>query len=151
MSWFDEAVARRQRALRAAEAEKTRSQAGSSDPHKRQQQEVEAFDPLLQRLLTEYGEHIFGRSFLQKRFIVRLERPASVHVLGDPRGRPKSWNWHWHLDSLVRHMPGVEMHPRFAADGTIHGFILLCGKKRVEISTTDEEAIKEGLVSLYLQ
>jgi hypothetical protein len=33
----------------------------------------------------------------------------------------------------------------------IHGFLLISGHKRVEATSADEAAIKEALVSLYLQ
>jgi len=108
-----------------------------------QQQEVEALNPLLERLLSEYGEHVFGKSLLQKRYIVRLERPG--------KSLEKSWSWHWHLDSLVKDRNGVEVHPNFDANGIIQGFLLISGRKRVQTTSADEAALKEALVSLYLQ
>ena len=108
-----------------------------------QQQEVEALNPLMERLLSEYGEHVFGKSLLQKRYIVRLERPG--------KSLEKSWNWHWHLDSLVKDRNGVEVHPTFDANGIIQGFLLISGRKRVQTTSADEAALKEALVSLYLQ
>jgi hypothetical protein len=139
-------VAKRQREQHATAPHKTEADTQSLDLQQRQQREVEAFDPLIQRLLAEYGEHVFGKSLLQKRFLVRLERPG-----GRPGARGKTWNWHWHLYSLARGMQGVEMHPLFAADGMIEGFLLACGAKRIEAIPASEETIKEGLVSLFLQ
>jgi hypothetical protein len=143
MSWFDEAVARRQRAQRAGESRKGKYEPDPVDQARLQQQEVEALNPLMERLLSEYGEHVFGKSFLQKRYLVRLERPG--------KSLEKSWNWHWHLDSLVKGMSSVEVHPNFDAEGMIHGFLLISGHKRVETTSADEVALKEALVSLYLQ
>ena len=140
MSWFDEAVARCQRAAASAHNQERRL---STDPMVRQQQEVELLNPLLQRLLTEYGEHVFGKSFLQKRFLVHLERPGKS---GD-----KTWNWHWHLNSLARDMNGIEVHPHFDAVGIIQSIELQGKGRHVEITDISEEAIQEGLVSLYLQ
>jgi hypothetical protein len=141
MSWFDEAVARRQQAQRAGEPGK-----GKRDPidlAQKQQQEVEALNPLLERLLSEYGERVFGKNLLQKRYIVRLERPG--------KSLEKSWNWHWHLDSLVKGSEGVEVYPTFDVRGIIRGFLLRSGRKRVETTSADEAALKEALISLYLQ
>ena len=142
MSWFDEAVARRQREQRAAASARNQHER-STDPVVRQQQEVEALNPLLQRLLTEYGEHVYGKNLFQKRFLVRLERPGN--------SGEKAWNWHWHLNSLVPDVKGIEVHPRFDAEGTIQGFELQSKARRVEITGIDEATIQEGLVSLYLQ
>jgi hypothetical protein len=143
MSWFDEAVARRQRTQHADELDKSRFVANSAEFTQRQQQEVALLTPLLTRLLSEYGEHVFGKSLLQKRFLVRLERPG--------KNLEKSWTWHWHLDSLVKGMNSVEVHPNFAFDGTIQGFLLLSAGKRVEVADADEAALKDALVSLYMQ
>ncbi len=143
MSWFDEAVARRQRVQHADELDKSRSVSNSAEFTQHQQQEVALLNSLLTRLLSEYGEHVFGKSLLQKRFLVRLERPG--------KNLEKSWTWHWHLDSLVKGMNSVEVHPNFASDGTIQGFLLLSGCKRVEVADADEAALKDALVSLYLQ
>ena len=143
MSWFDEAVARRQRAQRAGEPRKGKRERDPLDHAHMQQQEVEALNPLLERLLSEYGEHVFGKSLLQKRYIVRLERPG--------KSLEKSWSWHWHLDSLVKDRNGVEVHPTFDANGIIQGFLLISGRKRVQTTSADEAALKEALVSLYLQ
>ncbi len=111
------------------------------DQVRMQQQEVEALNPLMERLMSEYGEHVFGKSFLQKRYLVRLERPG--------KSLEKSWNWH--LDSLVKGMSSIEIHPNFDDGGMIQGFLLISGHKRVEATSADETAIKEALVSLYLQ
>jgi len=143
LSWFDEAVARRQRAQRAGESRKGKHESDPVDQARMQQQEVEALNPLMERLLSEYGEHVFGKSFLQKRYLVRLERPG--------KSLEKSWHWHWHLDSLVKGMSSVEVHPNFDAGGMIQGFLLVSGHKRVEATSADETALKEALVSLYLQ
>ena len=143
MSWFDEAVARRQREQRAAASAQNRNTVHSTDPVVRQQQEVEMLNPLLQRLLSEYGEHVFGKSLLQKRFLVRLEHPG--------KSGEKAWNWHWHLNSLARDMNGIEVHPHFDADGVVQSLELQSKERRVEITDISEEAIQEGLVSLYLQ
>lgn len=143
MSWFDEAVARRQRAERAAASIQAKKKDGPVEPLMRQQQEVEAFDPLVQRLLSEYGERVYGKSFTQKRFLLRLERPG--------KNREKSWSWHWHLYSLVKNLASVEMHPLFTDEGVIRSFVLTSGQKRVEIVSADEDGIKEGLVALYMQ
>jgi len=143
MSWFDEAVARRQREQHAAASAQNKDTIHSADPVVRQQQEVEMLNPLLQRLLTEYGEHVFGKSLLQKRFLVRLERPG--------KSGKKAWNWHWHLNSLTPAMNGIEVHPHFDARGTIQSLELQSKDRRVEITDLSEEAIQEGLVSLYLQ
>ena len=164
MNWFDEAVARRQREQRMRQQRDASSQSTShdsriDDPQQRQQEEVAAFDPLVQRVLTEYAERVFGKSFVQKRFLVRLERPGhrpgvrskstSAHLAdGD---NSKCWTWHWHLDSLVRGKPGLELHPTFSPANLIQGFALLSGQHRVEIPSPDEDAIKEGLVSLFLR
>ncbi len=142
MSWFDEAVARRQREQRAAASAQNQKPPATSLVE-REQQEVEMLNPLLQRLLTEYGEHVFGKSLLQKRFLVRLERPG--------KSGAKAWNWHWHLNSLSRDMTGIEVHPRFDAEGTIQSLELQSKDRQVEITNMSEEAIQEGLVSLYLQ
>ncbi|MDQ6662300.1 MAG: hypothetical protein M3Z24_15215 [Chloroflexota bacterium] len=148
MSWFDEAVARRQRAQRT---DASRNRKGKHEPEpdpvdqvRMQQQEVEALNPLMERLLSEYGERVFGKGLLQKRYIVRLERPGKSKSLG------KSWNWHWHLDSLVKDMSSVEVHPTFDADGMIQSFLLISGHKRVKTTSADEAILKEALVSLYL-
>lgn len=143
MSWFDEAVARKQREQRTEESRQGRREPESGNVTLRQQQEVEALNPLLERLLSEYGERVFGRSFLQKRFIVRLERPG--------KSLEKSWNWHWHLDSLVKDLSSVEVNPVFASDGMIRGLLFTSAQKRMEAAGADEDAIKEVLVALYLQ
>jgi hypothetical protein len=143
MSWFDEAVARRRRMQRAANPAKARQEANPVDWSVRQRQEVEALHPLMERLLSEYGDHVYGRSFTQKRYVVRLEHPG--------KSRQKSWNWHWHLDSLVRNLSGVEVHPCFANNNTLHKLVLMSGHKRIEVNSLEEDAIKEALVSLYLQ
>jgi hypothetical protein len=143
MSWLDEAVSRRRLAQRNAESTKAISDSDASTLPQRQQQSVEALDPLVQRLLTEYGEFAFPKSFLQKRFLVRLEHPG--------HNAEKFWNWHWHLYSLAKHTQSIEVHPRFAPTGMIEGFILLKGQQRIEVEGNDETPIKEGLVSLYLQ
>lgn len=142
MSWFDEAVARRRRAERAAESAQAKGGKSPAEPLMRQQQEVEAFDPLIQRLLNEYGERVYGKSFFQKRFLVRLLHPG--------KAGKKSWNWYWHLYSFVKDMASVELHPTFNAEGVIQSFTLQSGQKRVEIPTADEDDIKEGLVTLYM-
>jgi hypothetical protein len=143
MSWLDEAVARRHLVQRNAESSKATPGDDASTLPQRQQQSVEAFDPLIQRLLAEYGEFAFPKSFFQKRFLVRLEHPG--------QSAEKSWNWHWHLYSLIKHVQSIEVHPRFATDGTIKGFTLLKGQKCVEVDSCDETALKDGLVSTYLQ
>jgi hypothetical protein len=143
MSWFDEAVARQQRAQRASRLGKGKRERDPLDHAHVEQQEVETLNPLLERLLSEYGEHVFGRSLFQKRYIVRLERPG--------KNREKSWTWHWHLDSLVKGSNGVEVHPIFDRNGIIQGFLLISGRKRVEATSADEATLKEALVSLYLQ
>ena len=143
MSWFDEAVARQQRVQRMSESSKTAHEPEALDYTRMQQQEVEALNPLMERLLSEYGERVFGKSLLQKRYLVRLERPGKSHE--------KSWNWHWHLYSLTRHMSSVEVYPNFDTAGMIQGFLFMSGHKRVEISATDEATLKEALVVLYLQ
>ena len=143
MSWFDEAVARRQREQRAAASAQNQESIRSADPLVREQQEVEMLDPLLQRLLAEYGEHVFGKNLFQKRFLVRLERPG--------KSGGKTWNWHWHLNSLVPTMKGIEVHPRFDTEGTLLSLVLQSKGRQVELTDMSEEAIQEGLVSLYLQ
>ncbi len=105
--------------------------------------EVEALHPLMERLLSEYGERVFGKNFLQKRYLIRLERPGKNHA--------KSWQWHWHLDSLVKDVSSIEVHPTFDATGMIQGFLLISGQKRVETTSTEEATLKEALVALYLQ
>lgn len=142
MSWLDEAVSRRLQAQRDAEPAKVRSEANAAPLELQQQQNVEAFDPLVQRLLREYGEFVFAKMALQKHFIVRLERPG--------RGAEKTWNWHWHFYSLVKHHDSIEVHPRFTPDGMIKGFTLLKAQQRIEIEGFDEAALKEGLIALYL-
>lgn len=143
MSWFDEAVARRQREQRATASAQNQDSLRSADPLVRQQEEVEMLNPLLQRLLSEYGEHVFGKSLLQKRFLVRLERPG--------KNGERAWNWHWHLNSLAPGMHGIEVHPCFDANGIIQSLELHRQERHVEITDLSEEAIQEGLVSLYLQ
>ena len=86
---------------------------------------------------------MYGKNLFQKRFLVRLERPGN--------SGEKAWNWHWHLNSLVPDMKGIEVHPRFDTEGIIQGFELQSKARRVEIIGIDEAAIQEGLVSLYLQ
>src|SRR2546430_12566802 len=113
MSWFDEAVARRQRAQRAGESRKGQHEPDPVNQAHVQQQEVGALNPLMERLLSEYGERVFGRSFLEKRYLVRLVRPG--------KSLEKSWHWHWQLDSLVKGMSSVEVHPNFDAGGMIQG------------------------------
>ncbi len=142
MSWFDEAVARKRRDQRAADVSKTPREAEILSPTEQQRQEIEALHPLMERLLGEYGDRVYGRRFMQKRYLVRLERPG--------KSGQKSWNWHWHLDSLVSHLSGVEVHPCFAADSTISSLSFISGYKRIETNSSDEAAIKEALVSLYL-
>ena len=143
MSWLDGAVSRRRLAQRSAESTKAITDSDASTLPQHQQQSVEAFDPLVQRLLTEYGEFAFPKSFFQKRFIVRLERPG--------HNAEKSWNWHWHLYSLAKHTESVEVHPRFDHNGMIEGFTLIKGPQRIEVEGNDETPLKEGLISLYLQ
>jgi hypothetical protein len=143
MSWLDEAVSQRRLAQRNAESTKAMTDSDASTLPQRQQQSVEALDPLVQRLLSEYGEFAFPKNFFLKRFLVRLERPG--------HNAEKSWSWHWHLYSLVKHVESIEVHPRFAADGAIKGLTLLKGQKRVEVDGSDETDLKEGLVSMYLQ
>lgn len=143
MSWFDEAVARRQREQRAAASAQPKKKSDALEPLQRQRQEVEALDPLLQRLLSEYGEHVYGKNLFQKRFLIRLEPPG--------KNSERAWNWHWHLYSLVRDKASVEVAPNFNEAGFIEGFVLTSGRKRTEVASVDEVALKDGLVSLYLQ
>lgn len=143
MSWFDEAVARHQREQRAATSAQQKKQGKTVEPLMRQKEEVEALDSLIQRLLSEYGEHLYGKGLVQKRFLVRLERPA--------KSAKRSWNWHWHLYSLVKGKASIELHPIFDEEGVIQSFTASSGEKRVEIASADEQAIKDGLVALYLQ
>lgn len=143
MSWFDEAVARRQRAQRAGMSAKEKHKLDPVSRAQMQQQEVEALHPLVERLLSEYGEHVFGKNFLQTRYLVRLERPG--------KNFEKSWHWHWHLDSLVKDKNSLEVHPTFDSTGIIQGFLLISGRKRVEATSADEDTLKEALVSLYVQ
>lgn len=143
MNWFDEAVAKKQRAQRVNESGKQRQEPVHANPTQTQQQEVEAFNPLLERLLSEYGERVYGKNMFQKRFLVRLERPS--------KSRNKAWTWHWHLNSLVKNIHSVEVHPHFDATGTIQSFLFISGEKQIETTSVDEPAIKEALVSLYLQ
>ena len=143
MRWFDEAVARHQRERRAAEVAQQKKQGDAAGLLTRQQEEVELLDPLIQRLLSEYGEHLYGKGMMQKRFLVRLERPG--------KNAERSWNWHWHLYSLVKGKASIELSPTFNDLGVIQSFIATSGEKRVEIAAADEQAIKDGLVALYLQ
>lgn len=143
MSWFDEAVARRQREQRAASSAQPKKKGDALEPLQRQRQEVEALDPLLQRLLSEYGEHVYGKNLFQKRFLIRLEQPG--------KNSEHSWNWHWHLYSLVRDKANVEVAPNFNEAGFIESFVLTSGRKRTEVASVDEATLKDGLVSLYLQ
>lgn len=143
MNWFDEAIASRQRAKRVGESGKEKQKLDPVGRAQMQQQEVEALHPLLERLLTEFGEYVFGKNLLQKRYLVRLERPG--------KNLEKSWNWHWHLDSLVKDKNSLEVHPTFDTTGVIQGFLLISGRKRVEATSADEAALKEALVSLYVQ
>ncbi len=142
MSWFDEAVARRRRDQHTANMTKMPGEANDVDLPERHRQEIEALHPLMERLLGEFGDHVYGRHFMQKRYMVRLERPG--------KSGQKSWNWHWHLDSLASGLSGVEVHPRFADDHAITGLLFMSGHRRVEASSADETAIKEALVSLYV-
>lgn len=139
MSWLDEAVSRRMLARRDAESAKSDAQPDAATMLLRQQQHVAAFDPLIQRLLREYGEFAFARSMLQKRFIIRLETPG--------KSAEKSWNWHWHLYSLVKQGASIELHPHFSTDGAIEGFTILKGSKRIEVTGCAEEDLKEGLIN----
>ncbi|HCI79757.1 MAG TPA: hypothetical protein DHW02_08710 [Ktedonobacter sp.] len=141
MSWFDEAVARKQREQRVTSQKK--QEPVPSNVTEVQQREVEAFNPLLERLLSEYGERVYGKSMFQKRFLIRLERPG--------KNRDKTWTWHWHLYSLVKTMQSVEVHPHFDATGVIQRFSLISGNKHIETTSADEPSIKEALVSLYMQ
>lgn len=143
MSWFDEAVARHRREQRAAESAQQKKQGNTAESLVRQKEEVEALDPLVQRLLSEYGEHIYGKGLIQKRFLVRLERPG--------KSAERSWHWHWHLYSLVKGKASLKLHPTFNEEGVLQSFIATSGEKRVEIAGADEAAIKAGLVALYLQ
>lgn len=143
MSWFDEAVARKQREQRVTETSQKKQEPVPTNVTEVQQREVEAFNPLLERLLSEYGERVYGKSMFQKRFLVRLERPGKSH--------DKAWSWHWHLDSLVKNMQSVEVHPHFDAAGMIQGFLLISGSKHIETTSADEPSLKEALVSLYVQ
>ena len=59
----------------------------------------------------------------------------------------KSWNWHWHLYSLVKQSASIELHPQFSADGAITGFSILKGSKRIEVAGCTEEDLKEGLIN----
>jgi hypothetical protein len=139
MSWLDEAVSRRMLARRDAESTKNNIQPDTATLLLHQQQQVAAFDPLIQRLLHEYGEFAFAKSLLQKRFIIRLEPPG--------KNTEKSWNWHWHLYSLAKHNASIELQPRFSATGTIEGFTILKGSQRIEVAGHSEEALKEGLLN----
>ena len=139
MSWLDEAVSRRVLARRDAESTKSNTQPDAATLLLRQQQYVTAFDPLIQRLLHEYGDFAFARSLLQKRFIIRLELPG--------KGVEKSWSWHWHLYSLVKQSASIELHPQFSTDGAIAGFIILKGSKRIEVAGCTEEDLKESLIN----
>ena len=143
MNWFDEAVARKQREQRVTKTSQKKQVPTPANMIQAQQQEVEAFNPLLERLLSEYGERVYGKSLLQKRFLVHLERPG--------KSRDKAWTWHWHLNSLVKNINSVEVHPNFDATGMIQNFILVSGDKHIETTSADEPSIKEALVSLYLQ
>ena len=141
MSWFDEAVARKQREQRVTGQKKQESV--PTNLAQVQQREVETFNPLLERLLSEYGERVYGKSMFQKRFLVRLERPG--------KNRDKAWTWHWHLYSLVKNMPSVEVHPHFDATGMIQSFSLVSGDKHIETTSAEESSLKEALVSLYME
>jgi hypothetical protein len=142
MSWFDEAVAQRRLAQRDAASTKIKSAADATTLQQKQWREVETFAPLIQRLLSEYGEATSGKTMLRKNFLVQLERPG--------RGAGKFWNWHWHLYNLARPRESVEVHPNFAPDGIIQGFTFIRGKRHIQILGTDESILKEGLVSIYL-
>lgn len=143
MSWFDEAVARHQREQRATASAQQKKQGEAVEPLVRQKEEVETLDPLIQRLLSEYGEHLYGKALIQKRFLVRLERPG--------KSAKRSWNWHWHLYSLVKGKASIELHPIFNEEGVIQNFTAISAEKRVDTTSADEQAIKDGLIALYLQ
>lgn len=143
MSWFDEAVARRQREQRITSSPQPEQAFHQAVIQERQREEVFAFDALMQRLLAEYAEHVYGKSMFQKRFIIRLEYPGT--------NNQRTWNWHWHLYCLVRGQESVEVQPQFCATGTIQGLTLISGQKHVVISPLTEAAIKDGLVTLYMQ
>ena len=141
MSWFDEAVARKQREQRVTGQKK--QEPVPTNVTEVQQREVEAFNPLLERLLSEYGERVYGKSMFQKRFLVRLERPG--------KNRDKAWTWHWHLYSLVKNIQSVEVHPHFDASGMIQHFSFISDNKRIETTSAEESSLKEALVSLYME
>ena len=140
MSWFDEAVAQRHLAQRDAASIKIKSEANATSLQ--QGREVEAFAPLIERLLSEYGEATCGKPMLRKNFLVQLERPGKA--VG------KFWNWHWHLYNLAKPRESVEVHPDFTPDGMIQGFTFTREKKHIKILGTDKSALKEALVSIYL-
>ena len=143
MNWFDEAIARKQREQRVNTTEQEKQISVPVDPAQTQRQEIDAFNPLLTRLLNEYGERAYGKSFFQKRFQVQLEHPG--------KSLKKQWGWHWHIYSFVKDVASVEVHPNFDEKGIISSFLLLSGFKRVETTSTDELELKEALVSLFLQ
>jgi hypothetical protein len=143
MSWFDEAVARRQREQRIASSSQPEHASLKEVVQERQREEVLAFDALMQRLLGEYAGHVYGKSLFQKRFLIRLERPGT--------NNRRTWDWHWHLYSLVRGQNSVEVQPQFSETGTIQGFMLISGHKHVVVSSANEAALKDGLVALYMQ
>jgi len=143
MNWFDEAIARKQREQRVSTTEQEKQVSAPADPAQMQRQEIDDFNPLLTRLLNEYGERAYGKSFIQKRFQVQLEHPG--------KSQKKQWGWHWHIYSFVKNVASVEVHPNFDEKGIISSFLLLSGNKRVETTSTDELELKEALVSLYLQ
>ena len=142
MSWFDEAVARRQHEQRITSSPQPEQASYKEEIQERRQEEVRAFDALIQRLLAEYAEHTYGKSLFQKRFIIRLEHPGT--------NNQRTWDWHWHLYSLVRGQGNVEVQPQFCASGTLQGFTLVSGHKHVVVSCANEAAIKDGLIALFM-
>lgn len=143
MSWLDEAIAKQS----ARNASPDASGVGhATDRDSRMRQQTQAFDSLVQQLLTDYGERAIGKTFRGRRFGTLLEAPGHR---ARAKGDIEHWDWHWHLHSYVPSVPGLEIHPQFDDEGAIVAFTLKGGAWQEACAPT-EDALRESLVHAFL-
>lgn len=146
MSWLDEELAR-QNAARARQPEPEQD-AAALDRDARAKSQVQALDPLVQLLLSEYGQRAMGKTFRGRQYGTLLESPGQRNL---GHGEIERWDWHWHLHSYVRGVPGLEVHPQFDEQGVIIALdVRSSSAVWDEVAAPTEDALKAALVHAYL-
>ncbi len=143
MSWFDDVLAR-ERLQAQSQTDASSNQATDRTAFIARQ--VQELDPLIQQILAEFGDRVFGHTFRGKQYATRLEVPGQKP--GATRGSVEAWGWHWHLYSFHKTLPGLELHPTFDDTGLLTTFTLLGGAWRETCEPT-EAALKTSLVHAY--